>query len=67
MSLPRAVTGLTTQEKESLIGFLLNKLSPDGTLTITFEDLEDAPNVELRRLFETEKIEMRVHHGSADA
>lgn len=40
-----------------IIGFLLEELG--GHTRITNEELEDAPDVEIRDLFETDEIEMR--------
>ena len=48
---------ISRSELEKVLGVLLKKTGP---VKLSMEEIEDAPDVEFRQLFETDEIEMRV-------
>lgn len=44
---------------EKVIGALLKRFASRG-LTLSNEEIEDAPDIEFRDLFETDQVEMRM-------
>lgn len=43
---------------ENIICVLVNRFAPRGII-LSNEEIEDAPDIEVRNLFETDQIEMR--------
>ncbi len=48
------------RDLELVLGALMKKLSPNESVKVTRSEVEDAPDVEVRALFETDEFEMRV-------
>lgn len=44
----------------ALLGAILKKLELNKTLTLTAEEIEDAPDVEMRENFEMDTVELRI-------
>jgi hypothetical protein len=48
------------KDLELVIGALVKRFTPVESVRLTQEEIDDAPDVEVRRFFETDEIEMRV-------
>ena len=57
MSLPKELL-------ENVISVLVKRL--DGHVVLSKEEIEDAPDIEIRDLFETDEVEMRVSTWDKD-
>jgi hypothetical protein len=44
----------------ALLGALIKRFSSDKTVVLTKEEIEDAPDIEMRELFETDQVELRL-------
>lgn len=52
---------ISRETVDAVLGILLQRAAVKGeSLTFTKEELEDAPDVEMRELFETDQVEVRV-------
>ncbi len=53
------------KDYDKVIGVLVKMLG--GHVILTREDIEDAPDIEVRQLFETDQVEMRTTTKSENA
>jgi len=43
----------------ALLGALIKRFSPEKKVTLSKEEIEDAPDIEMRENFDTETVELR--------
>ncbi len=43
-----------------MLAAILNRLFPNGTVTLSREEIEDAPEVEMKELFQTDRVELKL-------
>jgi hypothetical protein len=43
-----------------MLSALMKRIVPGGILTLTREEIEDAPEIEMKELFETDQVELKL-------
>ena len=43
-----------------MLGALLKRIYPEGVLVLSREEIEDAPEIEMKEVFVTDQVELRI-------